>query len=141
MYIKLVGKYRIWREFYILAFRVFCKTVLTLFYLSPFILALKTPVKRLIFQAHAGSNNDERKFPCEHCSYRATQPSHLKRHKESKHEGIRYPCDQCEYNATRIDKLKLHKQSIHEGIRYSCDLCAYSSPRSDKLKQHKRTKH
>jgi hypothetical protein len=64
----------------------------------------------------------ERRFPCDEpgCAYRATQSSHLKRHKRT-HSGERpYACDEpgCEYTATTAFNLKSHKRT-HSGERLS----------------------
>merc|ERR1719192_2368479 len=39
----------------------------------------------------------ERKFPCDQCSYQATQLTSLKRHQT----GKTFDCDQCPYQATQ----------------------------------------
>merc|ERR1712126_1251 len=40
-------------------------------------------------------------------------------------EDRRYDCGQCDYKATHIGNLKRHVQGIHEGIRYECNECEY----------------
>ena len=55
----------------------------------------------------------ERKHACDQCIYASTEPSKLKRHKQSKHEGVRYPCDQCEYIVHYKSNLSSHKRRNH----------------------------
>ena len=46
------------------------------------------------------------RFPCNHCDYKATTSSHLKKHKESVHEGIKYKCNECEHESTTKEQYR-----------------------------------
>ena len=82
-----------------------------------------------------------RKFPCNECSYRATQQASLNRHIESKHENRKFSCPQCEYLAGRQDTLVKHIQSKHEGVKYPCKLCDYQATQKSSLKMHNQSAH
>ena len=82
-----------------------------------------------------------RKFPCNECSYRATQQASLNRHIESKHENRKLSCPQCEYQAGRHDTLVKHIQSRHEGVKYPCKLCDYQATQKSSLKMHNQSAH
>jgi len=53
----------------------------------------------------------------------------------------KYPCDKCEYKASRQWNLKKHKLSVHEGVKYSCDECDYKATDQSQVKKHKKSKH
>ena len=82
-----------------------------------------------------------RKFPCNECSYRATQQASLNRHIESKHENRKFSCPKCEYQAGRQDTLVKHIQSRHEGVKYPCKLCDYQATQKSSLKMHIESAH
>ena len=81
--------------------------------------------------------DDENKYPCYKCNYKASQSNNLQQHIRSIHEGVKYPCDQCDYQATHSSSLRQHIKSIHDGVRYPCDQCNYKSTCSKNLRQHK----
>ena len=64
------------------------------------------------------NKNNENKYPCDECNYKAKFPSHLRQHVKSIHEGVKYPCIQCNYKATVPSALSQHVKSIHEGVKY-----------------------
>eukprot|EP00092_Neocalanus_flemingeri_P000039 GFUD01000040.1.p1 GENE.GFUD01000040.1~~GFUD01000040.1.p1 ORF type:complete len:266 (-),score=58.58 GFUD01000040.1:144-941(-) len=53
----------------------------------------------------------------------------------------KYPCDQCDYKATFSCNLTSHKRTVHEGLFFYCNLCAYKSSRKDRLNKHVLAKH
>ena len=59
------------------------------------------------------NKNNENKYPCDECNYKAKFPSHLRQHIKSIHEGVKYSCDQCSYKATAPSSLRKHKKSQH----------------------------
>ena len=113
----------------------------------------------------------ERKYPCDQCSYIATQKSSLSRHvsfdhipiiaintynidlnrhKMTQHEGIRPPvvktgktfdCDQCPYQATQLTSLKRHQMAKHSGQQFPCDKCDYVGTTPNNLRLHRGSKH
>ena len=46
-------------------------------------------------------------FTCDHCEYRSSSKTLLKRHGETYHKPV-YPCNQCDYTATTKDDLNNH---------------------------------
>ena len=56
-------------------------------------------------------------------------------------EDNKFPCDQCDYKATYACNLTSHKRTVHQGLYYSCSLCAYKSSRKDRLNKHYLSKH
>jgi len=92
----------------------------------------------------------ERKYPCDQCSYIATQKSSLSRHKMTQHEGIRPPvvktgktfdCDACPYQATQLTSLKRHQMAKHSGQSFPCDKCEYIGTTPNNLRLHRGSKH
>merc|ERR1712243_73516 len=41
--------------------------------------------------------NNENTHTCDQCSYKASKPTNLQRHKKSIHDEIKYPCNHCSY--------------------------------------------
>jgi len=94
---------------------------------------------------------EKRKYPCEQCSYVATQKSSLIRHKQTQHEGIRpnkpvdmgkvHACDLCPSTFSQLCSLNRHKMAKHSGVQYNCDQCDYVGTTALNTKLHKRSKH
>ena len=85
--------------------------------------------------------NNENKYPCEKCDYKAKYSYHLQSHIRSVHEGVKYPCDQCNHIAKTSSNLQQHINTIHEGVRYPCDQCNYKATRKNIVQQHKKSHH
>ena len=90
---------------------------------------------------HIKSVHDRVKYPCNQCSYKATVPGSLQQHIKSIHEGIKYPCDECNYKASYPSQLLRHVKSIHEEVKYPCDQCNYTATRLSCLNQHIKSTH
>ena len=87
------------------------------------------------------SSNDENKYDCLQCDYKATTTSHLKTHVQAKHEGMKFPCSYCNFKATQASNLKTHIKSKHLGIKFPCTQCDYKGATSSNLNAHVKTKH
>ena len=92
----------------------------------------------------------EKKYPCDSCSYIATQRSSLIRHKQTQHEGIRPPpirdgklhdCGLCPSQFTQLCSLNRHKMAKHSGQTFPCDQCDYQGSTPLNTKLHKKSKH
>ena len=82
----------------------------------------------------------ERKYPCDECSYVATQNGNLTTHKRTHTNERPYKCDYdgCKQAFTQNGNLTAHKRS-HTGEKpYKCDYngCGYASTQSSNLKSH-----
>jgi len=53
----------------------------------------------------------------------------------------KYPCDQCDYKASYACNLTSHKRTVHEKLFFYCTLCDYKSSRKDRLNKHILVKH
>ena len=53
----------------------------------------------------------------------------------------KYPCDQCDYKATFACNLASHKRTVHEKLFFYCNVCDYKSSRKDRLNKHFLSKH
>ena len=80
--------------------------------------------------------DNENKYPCNQCNYRAIRFGHLQQHIKSVHEGEKYPCGQCSYKASDPSGLRIHIQSIHEGVKYPCEQCNYQATKLVNLRRH-----
>ena len=49
---------------------------------------------------------------------------------------LRYPCDQCKYKATDKSHLRRHKQRVHQGLKHPCELCGQLYSDMSTLKRH-----
>ncbi|KAL3309888.1 hypothetical protein Ciccas_011555, partial [Cichlidogyrus casuarinus] len=70
-------------------------------------------------------------FSCDHCDYKATTQSNLKRHLRI-HFGARpYKCPHCDYRSVELDALRKHvfNSTIHPGLPLY--LCPYCLPSKD----------
>ena len=86
-------------------------------------------------------SNQENKYPCDQCSYKATRLGNLQHHVKSIHERVQHPCDQCTYIATDPNRLQQHVKSIHEGVDYQCDECSFKYADPSNLRRHKKSIH
>ena len=64
----------------------------------------------------------------------------MKKHRKSVHELIRYPCEHCKFKATNKSGLKKHNISAHE-FDNKCDLCPYKGTRYYHVLMHKKRVH
>ena len=71
----------------------------------------QTDIKNL--EGNVKEENDDTGFQCDECFKYFTQPANLKQHKMSAHLGIRHPCEHCEYKATAKSNLRRHIYKVH----------------------------
>ena len=90
------------------------------------------------------------RFACTSCDYRATKPSHLRRHAATKHGDksmdqllslSSLSCKQCDFVANHRASLRLHVRTKHEGVRFPCDHCDYKATQKGSLKIHMQAYH
>jgi uncharacterized Zn-finger protein len=65
----------------------------------------------------------------------------MKQHRERMHLGVKYPCNGCSYQATDKSHLRRHKQRVHHGLKYSCEQCGQFYSDMSTLKRHIRNLH
>ena len=98
-------------------------------------------------------------YSCDHCEYKTTWKSSLKRHIDSIHRNVTNSCDQCKYETKWKGQLKRHirsthgnelelnahnatnVESIHGSVTYSCDQCEYKAKYKGQLNRHIRSIH
>ena len=89
----------------------------------------------------------ERKYPCDQCSYIATQKSSLSRHVSFHYIPI---VEIIIFLSLKSIFLSRHKMTQHEGIRppvvktgktFDCDQCPYQATQLTSLKRHQMAKH
>ncbi|XP_044758662.1 zinc finger protein 26-like [Coccinella septempunctata] len=86
-------------------------------------------------------------FPCQYCSYVATQMGSLKLHVNSKHtrENM-HKCPECDYECAVYGNLKMHVRRKHglkpdENGKYHCKECDFVSETASEIKIHLNEKH
>ena len=88
---------------------------------------------------YLGSPDEHNEFDS---SYKIANVGSLPRHAPvMMDEENKFPCDQCDYKATYACNLTSHKRTVHEGVFFYCNLCAYKSSRKDRLNKHFLSKH
>lgn len=94
------------------------------------------------------AKDEDNKFSCDLCTFKASSSSMYRKHKLSVHVGLikyvkkKYQCDQCSYKASRLRMLKAHKVNKHEADKpFPCDQCDYQALSAHILKIHKTSKH
>ena len=60
---------------------------------------------------------------------------------KTKEDQKKFPCKQCDYKATQNGNLLKHIQSVHIGVKFTCDLCDYEAKEKRYIMKHKKTKH
>jgi len=82
-------------------------------------------------------------FPCNVCSYVATQNGHLKRHEKSKHSKERFECKFCKKIYTFNESLRRHVKEAHDDNQQSfpCPECSFVGRRQEILNYHVQWKH
>ena len=79
-------------------------------------------------------------YPCNSCSYQATQKHNLTIHIQSIRKSQKYPCDICDYQANTRRYLTIHTKSLHKGNKYPCDQCDYQAPLKEGLRKTQNTR-
>ena len=66
-------------------------------------------------------------FPCETCSYIATQKGDLTRHVKSVHDKIRdHVCNECGKAFSEKKDMRKHDNAVHKKIKnFKCVKCPY----------------
>ena len=62
----------------------------------------------------AEKNALKEKTSCDHCAYKTTKESHLKRHMKARHEGVCYSCKHCEFTALQKSDIETHIKTLHQ---------------------------
>uniref|UniRef100_A0A4W3JKK6 Zinc finger protein 91-like n=1 Tax=Callorhinchus milii TaxID=7868 RepID=A0A4W3JKK6_CALMI len=113
-----------------------------------------------ILSEEISSEQMERLFCCQLCSFTSQYPNHLARHMKT-HSGEKpYKCKDCHYASAQLENLKRHMRThtgekpfkckacdyacsnmrhilIHTGERpFKCDKCPYNCSRLENLKRH-----
>ena len=88
----------------------------------------------------ANENINEKKFPCNLCSFRAKLPNTLQVHVEMNHIVLRYFCTVCDYNSKEKYTLKKHVKLQHgqdsdNGVDFKCGLCEHRGKETN-FKEH-----
>uniref|UniRef100_V9KXU1 Zinc finger protein 513 n=1 Tax=Callorhinchus milii TaxID=7868 RepID=V9KXU1_CALMI len=85
---------------------------------------------------HMKTHSGEKPYKCKDCHYASAQLENLKRHMRT-HTGEKpFKCKACDYACSNMANLKRH-QRIHSGDKpFKCDLCDYSCNQSMNLKRH-----
>ena len=60
---------------------------------------------------------------------------------ERMQDDVRYECEHCEYKAKLKHHLTIHTQATHEGIRFHCNLCSYKGSSPGQVEVHQRVNH
>ena len=82
-----------------------------------------------------------KRFFCDKCDYKASDPRYLQSHINAKHDNIRpFKCNKCEKSFTDKNKLQEHIKGFHDLI-YKCKICEKLFFYSESLKHHMRTIH
>ena len=91
-------------------------------------------------RVHTGENTGEKHYACRYCGKKFSQSGSARIH-ERIHTGDKpFACKNCSYKTTNASNLKKHKQTIHTGERpFPCKYCNYKSTNSSNLKKHERT--
>jgi len=87
------------------------------------------------------SLENDKKYACEQCDYKAKQRVKLITHVQAVHEGIKFPCTHCDYKATQLSNLNTHIKAKHLGVKFPCTQCDYKGSSSSTLNFHVRSKH
>merc|ERR1712179_129206 len=80
--------------------------------------------------------NEDGKFHCGQCAYKAGTKTLLRRHQQNIHEGVKHPCNRCDRKFSSADALKVHIYQ-HEGKVFSCTFCDSSFVSPSQLSTHK----
>ena len=86
---------------------------------------------------HYRSKHEGIRYPCNQCTYQATQKGDLQKHIQAKHEGIKHPCNQCDYQATTQGNLQSHITAKHSDNILKCDHCDYQTKWRQSYYRHK----
>ena len=90
---------------------------------------------------HLESFHEQKKWPCDQCSYKATEKGSMKVHNDSVHLKIKYYCDQCDHKAAGKGLLRQHVETKHLGIAYQCSECDFIASSKPYLYLHSSKKH
>ena len=89
-------------------------------------------------------SEDQRKFQCDQCEFKAKCKEKLKDHQNRVHVYIKaYKCELCDYSAKVAKDIKVHKNVHHsENVKtFKCTDCDYTSAWQPNVKRHFKTTH
>ena len=79
--------------------------------------------------------NEQFKYHCNHCEFRALEEEFLNEHIEAFHQS-KFSCRKCLKMFSQEDELRRHITDCHEETCYQCSECEYKAPKKDILKRH-----
>ena len=80
----------------------------------------------------------DRLYPCNSCSKRFDNKSHIRRHVKEVHLAILNKCQNCDYTTKQKQKLTYHFKSVHLGMTWDCDHCNFQGSYPDALYLHRK---
>ena len=103
----------------------------------------KGPLKNHVVNMHNDSE-DQRKFQCDQCLFKAKTKEKLQDHKDRVHVDIKaFKCELCDYSAKVPKDIKSHKKIHHsENVKtHQCTVCEYTSAWHANVRRHFKTTH
>ena len=94
---------------------------------------------------HVRTKHEKRKYSCDllPCTFQTDYRSHMSLHKKAVHDKILFPCNYCTHKAHNESHLKTHVQNIHnaEKKKYTCQECDFSTMYYRSFTHHKQRWH
>ena len=102
---------------------------------------LLTKLKIEDTESRANHQQEPKIYFCDQCSYKSTQSTNLRKHKEKHHLKIQHNCEECDFSTLTKQYLKIHHDTKHSKVEYNCDVCGFNAKWPSQIYNHKRQAH